>query len=192
MTAMKPDDLCKFLIQMMPLMDIAGRQNLGETVCRTTRLSSGDDLLEALIFEAMDKMEGLVLEGLKIQMASTGTNFTVAAADQRRQHEPVIENCMVHVVLIQVRDPKERYDAIGDPMIGLIEASLETKDGKVKMEVQGMHVAGIRFVNRNSSDGRCMMWSASLRQCKGPHHGGLRGDGCRCNCVRNLNRIFQQ
>jgi hypothetical protein len=55
-------------------------------------------------------------------------------------------------------------------MIGAMDASLEEtrKDGGgVKLEVQGMHVAGIRFVNRGSSsdDGsRCVMWSASLRR----------------------------
>uniref|UniRef100_A0A0A9CFA1 Uncharacterized protein n=1 Tax=Arundo donax TaxID=35708 RepID=A0A0A9CFA1_ARUDO len=45
-------------------------------------------------------------------------------------------------------------------------------------------------MNTKSSDGRSMMWSASLRQCKGPHNGG--GDGCRCSFVRNPNRVFRR
>ncbi|TVU10438.1 hypothetical protein EJB05_43967, partial [Eragrostis curvula] len=190
MTAMRADDLCKFLMKMMPLKDIAGRQNPGEPVRRPARLSSGDDLVDAIIVKAMGMMEGLIQEGLKIQMASTATDIAVAA-DERQRHEPVSKNCMVHVVLIQARDPKEWYRAIGDPMIGVIEASLERKDGKVKLEMQGMHVAGISSVKRKSSDGRCILWSASLRQCKGPHHGG-GGGGCRCYCVRNPDRVFQR
>ncbi|XP_062193238.1 uncharacterized protein LOC133896652 [Phragmites australis] len=188
MTTMRAEDLCKFLVQMIPLKDIAGRQNLGKPVRRTARLSSGDDLVEALIFKAMDKLEALVLEGLKIQMASTATDSATAAADRPR-HESFGKDCMVYMVLMQVRDPKENYGAIGDPMIGLIEASLERKDDKVKLEMQGPHVAGISFINRKSSDGRCLMWSASMRQCKGLHNGG---GGCRCNCVRNPNRVFQR
>ncbi|XP_062199871.1 uncharacterized protein LOC133902279 [Phragmites australis] len=195
MTAMRAEDLCKFLIQIMPLKDIAGQQNPGDPVRRTARLSSGDDLVEALIFKSMDKLEGLVLEGLKIQMASAATDSGTAPAPvaaDRQRHEAVSKDCLVHVVLMQVRDPKERYGAIGDLMIGLIEESLESKDGKVKLEVQGMHVAGISFVNRKLGVGRCMMWSASLRRCKGSHNGGGGGDCCRCNCVRNPNRVFQR
>lgn len=158
---------------------------------RTARLSTGDDLLEALVFEAMDRMEGLVQEGLKIQRATTDFTFTAAPADHRRRNDPVSKNGMVHVVLMQVRDPKKWYAAIGVPMIGIIEASLETEDGKVRLEMQGMHVAGISFVNgKSSGDTRCMMWSASLQQCKGPRHGS--DDGCRCNCIRNPNRVFRQ
>ncbi|OEL27141.1 hypothetical protein BAE44_0011837 [Dichanthelium oligosanthes] len=193
MAAMRAEDLCKFLIQMMPLKDITGEQNPGEPVRRTARLSSGDDLVEALVFTAMDKLESLVLVGLKIQMAAPATEPAAVAAD-RRDNEAVSKDCMVHVVLMQVRDPNERYGAIGDPMIGLIEASLERKDGAVKLEMQGLHVAGISFINRKPSDGRCMMWSASLRQCQGSHNGGggADGDGCRCTCVRNPNRFFQR
>ncbi|CAN6211315.1 unnamed protein product [Urochloa humidicola] len=196
MAAMRADDLCKFLVEMMPLKDITGQENPGEPVWRrAARLSSGDDLLEALVIRAMDKLESLVLEGLKIQMASPATEpSTVVAvgADRRKDDEKAVgKDCMVHVVLMQVRDPNERYGAIGDTMVGLIEASLERKDAAVRLEMQGLHVAGISFVNRKpSDDGRCVMWSASLRQCiKGPHGGG---DGCRCACVRNPDRVFQR
>ncbi|KAL6601575.1 hypothetical protein ACP70R_044795 [Stipagrostis hirtigluma subsp. patula] len=188
MTAMRADDLCKFLTQMMPLKDVTGRQNPGEPALRTTRPGSGDDLMEALLLKSMDKMEALVLEGLKIQMASTATATPTATAGQQRQ---VSKDRMVIVSLMQVRDPMESYGAIGDPMVGLIEASLERKDGKVKLATQGLHVAGISFVNRRkSSDDRCVMWSASLRKCEESRHGA--GDGCRCTCVRNPNRVFRR
>jgi hypothetical protein len=52
MTAMRPDDY------MIPLVDVAGQP----------RLSTGDDPVDALIFKAMDNVELLALEGLKIQM----------------------------------------------------------------------------------------------------------------------------
>ena len=200
MAAMRAEDLYKFLIKMMPLKDITGQQNPGEPVRRTATLSSGDDLLEALVLKAMDKLESLVLEGLKMQMSPPATEPATVAADadaDRRRDEAAGKDCMVHVVLVQVRDPSERYAAIGDPMIGLIEASLQRKDGAVKQEMQGQHAAGISFVNRKPRDGRCIsiMWSASLRQCRRSHDGGgggVDGDGCRCTCVRNPNRVFQR
>ncbi|KAF8759272.1 hypothetical protein HU200_010308 [Digitaria exilis] len=192
MAAMRAEDLCKFLIQMMSLKDITGQKNPGEPVRRTTKLSSGDDLLEALVFRALDRLESLVLEGLKIQMASPATEpATATAAGDRRRNEEVAKDCMVHVVLMQVRDPNEGYSSIGDPMIGLIEASLENKDGVVKLEMLGLHVAGISFISRKPRDGRCMLWSASLRQCRGSR-GAADGGGCRCTCVRNPNRVFKR
>ncbi|WVZ65848.1 hypothetical protein U9M48_015147 [Paspalum notatum var. saurae] len=191
MTAMRAEDLLKSLVQTMPLKDIAGRQNPGEPVRRTARLSSGDGLAEALVFKAMDKLESLALEGLKIQMASPETEpgaVAAAATADRRRDEAISKDCivLVHVVLMQARDPNEKYGAIGDPMIGLIETSLQRKDGAVKLEMQGLHVAGISFISRTPSDYRCMMWSAYLRQCKESH------DGCRCTCVRNPDRVFQR
>ena len=57
---------------------------------------------------------------------------------------------------MQARDPTERYAAVGDPMIGLIEASLNRKDATARLLVQGLHVAGIKFMDRNKpSNGRC-------------------------------------
>nr|CAB3454227.1 unnamed protein product [Digitaria exilis] len=192
MAAMRAEDLCKFLTQMMPLKDITGQKNPGEPARRMTNLSSGDDLVEALVFRAMDKLESLVLEGLKIQMASPATEpATTTAAGDRSRNEEVAKDCMVHVVLMQVRDPNEGYSSIGDPMIGLIEASLEKKDGVVKLEMLGLHVAGISFISRKPSDGRCMLWSASLRQCRGSR-AAADGGGCRCTCVRNPNRVFKR
>ena len=137
MAAMRAEDLYKFLIKMMPLKDITGQRKSGEPVRRTARLSSGDDLLEALVFEAMDELESLVLDGLKIQMSPPATEPAATVAADRRRDEAVGKGCMVHVVLVQVRDPSEWYAAIGDPMIGLIEASLQRKDGAVKQEMQG-------------------------------------------------------
>ncbi|KAK3132683.1 hypothetical protein QOZ80_6AG0526250 [Eleusine coracana subsp. coracana] len=176
MTAMRPDDLCKFLANMMPLKDIAGRQTPGgEPVRRPARLSSGKDLVEALVLKAMDRMEGLVMEGLMmIQMANTSSDSTgfnamcrnaeterrfnflkkwdsAVTGDRQQRHKPVDKDCIVCVILIQVRDPKQRYDAIGELMIGIIEASLEKIDDKVKVKIQGIHVAGIGFANRKSS-----------------------------------------
>lgn len=194
MAGMRAEDLCKFLTQMMPLEDITGQQNPGEPVRRPARLSSGDDLVEALVVRAMDKLESLVLEGLKIQMASPAAE---PAADRRRDDAAVGKDCMVHMVLMQARDPKERYGAIGDTMIGLIEASLQRKNGVVKLKIAGLHVAGISFICREPSDGACRMWSASLRQREGSHGGDGDGEGeapdngCRCTCVRNANRVFR-
>lgn len=195
MAAMRAEDLWKFLVQLMPLKDITGQKNPGEPVCRTARPISGVDLVEALVLDAMGKLEYLVLEGLKIQMASpaaatepcTATATATAVGDGRRD-KAVSKDCMVHVVLMQARDPKERYGAIGDPMIGLIEASLEMKDATtVRRRMLGLHVAGISSVMSRPSDGRCVLWSAYLRRC---NDGDGGGDGCRCICVRNPDRVL--
>jgi len=193
MAAMRADDLCKFLVQLMPLKDITGQKNPGEPLRRTARPISGDDLVEALVLDAMGKLEYLVLEGLKIQMASPATEPAAAAAvgDGRRDKAVARKDCMVHVVLMQARDPKERYGAIGDPMIGLIETSLEKKkDATARLRMLGLHVAGISLAIRTPSDGRrCVLWSAYLRRCNdGDGDGG--GDICRCICVRNPNRVL--
>lgn len=189
MAAIRAQDLCKFLVQLMPLKDITGQKNPGEPVRRTVRPIS-DDLVEALVLDAMGKMESLVLEGLKIQMASSpatepATATAAAAGDGRRDKAVVSKDCMVYVVLMQARDPKERYGAIGDPMIGLIEASLEKKDATVRQRMLGLHVAGISCVMRRPGDGRCILWSAY-------GDGGGGGDGCRCICVRNPDRVFNR
>ncbi|KAG8057740.1 hypothetical protein GUJ93_ZPchr0002g25070 [Zizania palustris] len=194
MTETRAEELCEFLARMMPIEDIAGRKNPGTVICRSARLNSGDDFLETLLFKAMDKMERLVLEGLKIQMTSTAADSATTNGDGDRRKEATAagsKDCMVYVVLIQVRDPKEGYVAIGDPMIGLMEAALESKDGKVKLEVQGVHVAGILFSTsrKRTIRGRAAMWSAFFRHCKGSHDGG--GDGCRCSHGRSPNRAFQ-
>uniref|UniRef100_A0A0E0M4H4 PMI1/PMIR1-2 C-terminal domain-containing protein n=1 Tax=Oryza punctata TaxID=4537 RepID=A0A0E0M4H4_ORYPU len=195
MTETSAEDLCKFLLKMMPIKDIAGRKNPGNVIRRSARLSSGDDFLEALLLMEMDKMEGLVQQGLKIHMASTADSASSTAAGDDGQRHQTTKDSMVSVVLIQVRDPEQGYAAIGDPMIGVMEASLEKKDGKVKLEMQGMHLAGILFgaSRKRMSNGRAMMWSACLGQCKGSHNGrGGAGDGCRCGYVRNTNRVFRR
>ncbi|KAL5201122.1 hypothetical protein ABZP36_035476 [Zizania latifolia] len=199
MTETRAEELCKFLARMMPIEDIAGKKNPGNVIRRSARLNSGDDFLETLLFKAMDKMEGLVLEGLKIQMASTAADSATADGDGDRRKEATVgsKDCMVYVVLIQVRDPKEGYAAIGDPMIMLMEAALERKGGKVKLEVQGVHVAGIlsSTSRKRTSHGRAVMWSAFFRHCMGSHGGGGGGDGngngCRCSHGRSPDRAFQ-
>ncbi|XP_052168695.1 uncharacterized protein LOC127785299 [Oryza glaberrima] len=199
MTETSAENLCKLLSKMMPIKDIAGRKNPGKVIRRSARLSSGDDFLEALLFMEMDKMEGLVQQGLKIRMASTADSASSTAAgddDGDRRHQAT-KDSMVSVILIQVRDPEQGYAAIGDPMIGVMEASLEKKDGRVKLEMQGMHVAGILFgaSSKGRSNGRAMMWSACLGQCKGSHNGrrgGGAGDVCQCGFVRNTNRVFRR
>ena len=188
MAAMGADNLCRYLIQSMPLKDIAGQDNPGEPVRRTTAgLSSGDDDDDDLVLRAMGKLESLVLEGLKIQIITE----PAAAVGRRRERDDEAVGkgcCRVHAVLMQARDPTERYAAVGDPMIGLIEASLEMKDATtVRRRMLGLHVAGISFVMSRPSDGRCVLWSAYLRRC---NDGDGGGDGCRCICVRNPDRVL--
>uniref|UniRef100_J3N027 Uncharacterized protein n=2 Tax=Oryza brachyantha TaxID=4533 RepID=J3N027_ORYBR len=196
MTETSAEDMCRFLAKTMPIKDIASRKHTGDVVRRSARLNSGDDFLEALLFKAMDKMEVLVQQGLKIQMtwtADSAASTSTGDGDRSPQATAATKDCMVCVVVIQVRDPTEGYAAIGDPMIGLMEATLEKRDGKVKLEMQGMHVAGILLVGasrKRTGNGRAMIWSTFLRQCVGSPNGG--GGGCRCSYVRNPDRVFRR
>jgi hypothetical protein len=133
MAAMGADNLCRYLIQSMPLKDIAGRNNPGEPVRRTTAgLSSGNDD-DGLVLKGVAKLESLVLEGLKIQIQIITEQPATAAVDRRLERDEAVGKgcCRVHAVLMQARDPTERYAAVGDPIIGLIEASLERKDASM-------------------------------------------------------------
>uniref|UniRef100_A0A0D9XGP4 Uncharacterized protein n=2 Tax=Leersia perrieri TaxID=77586 RepID=A0A0D9XGP4_9ORYZ len=193
MTETSADDLCKFLSKMMPIKDIAGRKNhhhhpnAGNVIRKSARLNSGDDFIKALLFKAMDhKMGILIQQGLKIQMASmSDSNSSMVAGSGEEKRQPATspasrKDCMVYVVLIQVRDPDQGYASIGDPMIGLMEAVMEKKDGKVKLEMQGMHVAGIIFGgSRKTASNVCrgMIWSTAF---------------CHCSYARNPNRVFKR
>lgn len=179
---------------MMPMKDIAANRHAGpgaESVRKPARLGSGGDFLEAVLFSAMDRMEGLALQGLKIQMKSTATQAMAAAAADvaDRKRDETDDGMVVQVVLMQARDPERGYEAIGDPMVGVLEASLgRRKDGKVKVEVLGLHVAGINFACGDNC--RALMWSASLKECRGSRRAGTGGG--QPNCVRNPDLAFQR
>ncbi|XP_072968098.1 uncharacterized protein [Typha angustifolia] len=179
MMSMKMEDLCKCLMESMPMRDITG-QRRDEITGKPVLQGSEDGFMEAILLAAMEKMEGLVLEGLRIQMGSSrqGNN----GIEKRGREKETTDDCVVVVVLIQVRDPKEDFGATGELMIGIIEASAADMEG-TRFNIRGVHVAGLSFT-RKRIDGKDFLWSASLQGCRGSH------TSCCWQYVRNPDRVF--
>lgn len=184
---MKMEDLCRCLMESMPMRDITGVR-ASEIAGRTGLPRCEDNYTEAILLNAMDKMEGLVLEGLRIQMSSSRcksdflTRRSKGASSTTTTTTAATDECVVVVVLIQVRDPKEGHGAIGELMIGLIEAKILDVEGK-RFSVSGVHVAGLSFT-RKRIDGRDILWSTSLQSCRGTE------SNCCWKYVRNPDRVF--
>ncbi|OAY68199.1 hypothetical protein ACMD2_23210 [Ananas comosus] len=182
MVSMKMEDLCRCLMESMPMRDITGIR-ASEIASRTGLPSCEDNYTEAILLNAMDKMEGLVLEGLRIQMSSSRCESDfLARRSKEASSTTTTDECVVVVVLIQVRDPKEGHGGIGELMIGLIEAKILDVEGK-RFSVSGVHVAGLSFTRRRI-DGRDFLWSASLQSCRGTE------SNCCWKYVRNPDRVF--
>lgn len=189
MTTMKIADLCKCLMSLMPMANITGLKSTGPAIQPFHPETDLDFLIEAILFDSVKKFKELVLEGLKIQlMGVTGRaeNYTEAIAvagmdlEARASRSTDRSDCIVLVVLIQVRDPKEEFGSVGELMIGLIEAQLG-ENGTLQFSIQGVHLAGLNLT-RNKIAGRDFLWSASLKCCGG-------SDGLEV-ITRNPDRLF--
>ncbi|XP_078178913.1 uncharacterized protein LOC144573099 [Carex rostrata] len=174
MTTMKIADLCQCLMSLMPMANITGLKSTAPAIQPFHPETDLDFLIEAILFDSVKKFKELVLEGLKIQlMGVTGRaeNYTEAIAvastdlEARASRSTDRSDCIVLVVLIQVRDPKEEFGSVGELMIGLIEAQLG-ENGTLQFSIQGVHVAGLNLA-RNKIAGRDFLWSASLKCCGG-------------------------
>ncbi|RWV95293.1 hypothetical protein GW17_00042087 [Ensete ventricosum] len=171
MASLKRGELCECLHESMPMSNLSGR-HAGEIKGKRVVSGSEEHFVEAVLLGSVEKMEGLALEGLRIQMGGGGR---AAAEVAEKKAEAGSKERMVLVMLVQVRDPRENYEAVGEAMIGLIEASAAGEEGSSRLDVQGLHVAGMKSVQA-----RDLIWSTSLRGCK----------GCCLQYVRNPDRFF--
>ncbi|KAG6488471.1 hypothetical protein ZIOFF_049714 [Zingiber officinale] len=183
MASCKREEVCKYLEESMPLQDVSPHRS-GEIRGKKVAEGSEDDFMEALLLSAIDKMESLAVEGLRIQMGTGGGGNEVAEEENPEKAAMANEDRVVLVVLIQIRDPKESYEAVGELMIGLIESDAGEAAAGKKLELQGIHIAGMKCTTAAVADGRDYIWSTSIKGCKGLHK------SCCLHLVRNPNRFF--
>lgn len=159
MASMRMEDLLGSLFESMSMTNISGCKT-GECRGKSVLEGSEDGFVEAILLDAMEKMEGLVLEGLRIQMESSSKAINI----KERKGKVRSRHCLVLLMLIQVRDPMEGNGAVGEFMIGLIEASAAEVSAR-RFHIHGVHIAGIKRMRR--TNGKDFIWSASAERCKG-------------------------
>lgn len=183
MASCKREEVCKYLEESMSLQDVSPHRS-GEIRGKKVAEGSEDDFMEALLLSAIDKLESLAMEGLRIQMGN-GASGNEVAEENTDKGAIANKNHVVLVVLIQIRDPKESYEAVGEPMIGLLESAAEEVAAGKRLELQGIHVAGMKCTTA-AADVRDYIWSTSLKGCKELHKSYC------VHLVRNPNRFFAQ
>lgn len=160
---MEIEDLYDCLVESMSMDDLSG-SDISKMQKRIVTQGSEDGFMEAIVLAEIEKIEGLVTEGLKIQMSSTRRR----AKATRKYKKEWKKGCAVLVMLVQVRDPEEHYESVGELMIALVEVSAAEKGERV-YQAEGVHVAGIKHAKMTNSE-EYYMWHASIEG---------------CNCVRN-------
>ncbi|CAL9052305.1 unnamed protein product [Musa banksii] len=178
MASLRRGDLWKCLHESMSMSNLSGHQQ-GQIKGKKVIMGSEDHFVEAVLLDSMENMEGLALEGLRIQMGTSGGRAGEVA--EKKGEAATRKDGMVLVMMIQMRDPKENYEAVGEPMIGFIEAAAV---GSRRFDVQGVQVAGMKPSMRAGCDGRGFIWSASLRGCE------RSSSGCCLQYVRHPNRFL--
>ncbi|URD99674.1 hypothetical protein MUK42_28832 [Musa troglodytarum] len=167
MASLRRGDLWKCLHESMSMSNLSGHEQ-AQIKGKKVIMGSEDHFVEAALLDSMEYMEGLALEGLRIQMGTSGGRAGEVAEKGKAATR---KDGMVLVMMIQMRDPKENYEAVGEPMIGFIEAAAAA--GSRRFDVQGVQVAGMKSSTRAGSDGRDFIWSASLTGCE------RTSSGCR-------------
>ncbi|RZC71100.1 hypothetical protein C5167_034275 [Papaver somniferum] len=128
MASMGASRMSCWLLESMPMGEFEC-ENLTEKVSRGFE----KNLMESILRSSIKKMEVLALEGLSIMMGAKGKPAKEKTAEMGKE-------CVIIAVLIQMRDPEERYKSFGDVMIGLVEVSVAEESG---FYIEGVHVAGI-------------------------------------------------
>ncbi|CAL9088035.1 unnamed protein product [Musa textilis] len=180
MASLRRGDLWKCLHESMSMSNLSGHEQ-GQIKGKKVIMGSEDHFVEAALLDSMEYMEGLALEGLRIQMGTSGGRAGEVAEKGKAATR---KDGMVLVMMIQMRDPKENYEAVGEPMIGFIEAAAAAAAGSRRFDVQGVQVAGMKSSTRAGSDGRDFIWSASLTGCE------RTSSGCRLQYARHPNRFL--
>ncbi|XP_020265861.1 uncharacterized protein LOC109841335 [Asparagus officinalis] len=158
MASMGMEDLYDCLTESMPMGDLR-HSDLSKMQKRIVTQGSEDGFVEAVLLGATEELEVLAMEGLRIQMSSTRKGSVNMRNNERaRNKEPV-----VLAMLVQVRDPEERYESVGELMIALVEVS-DVEKGERKYHSEGVHVAGIKCVTVTNGE-EYYMWSASAEGC---------------------------
>uniref|UniRef100_A0A803MPM0 PMI1/PMIR1-2 C-terminal domain-containing protein n=1 Tax=Chenopodium quinoa TaxID=63459 RepID=A0A803MPM0_CHEQI len=165
MAAMGKENLMTWLLNSMPMTDISikNTQRLTLNQCNTP-----NDVLEAILLEAIEKLGRLVIEGLHIQK---GVKEVVKQQQDitRRRSENGVERIGDHgegnvviimAMLIQARDPHKGYEAVNEMMIGFVEAVVKRAedDEESGFIIKGVHVAGLVARKRNGEAIHNCLW----------------------------------
>ncbi|XP_059636128.1 protein PLASTID MOVEMENT IMPAIRED 1 [Cornus florida] len=129
--------------------------------------------VDEILAYSMQKIEAMSVEALKIQaeMSEEDAPFDVSPLDKKDKNRPLAsavpledwiknhsdvtsdnESITISVV-VQLRDPLRQYEAVGGPMIALIQASCidiksDKYDEEKKFKVASMHVGGLKVTTR--------------------------------------------
>ncbi|KAG6503652.1 protein PLASTID MOVEMENT IMPAIRED 1-like [Zingiber officinale] len=126
---------------------------------RKERASSEEAMtLDEVLFVALHKMEAMAVDALKIQADMSDEEAPMEAPPSDNtlnlvlKHEDCCMNCSraTIVVVIQLRAPLRGYEAVGAPMIAMVQAMAEDQLGEVAEEersfkLESVHVGGLKL-----------------------------------------------
>ncbi|KAK9275256.1 hypothetical protein L1049_022518 [Liquidambar formosana] len=163
MALMGRDNLIHWLLESMPMYDISSKKI--NVQCKTS--CSEEGFLEAIFLSAIEKLESQVIEALQIQMS--GKETVKNRKTWKERDDGRAEECVIQVMLVQVRDPENGYEAVGEIMIAFIEAFVADME-ESRFFIKGVHVAGIS--TGRDEDGRGeFLWCVSSKSCEGSYSG---------------------
>ncbi|XP_074267676.1 uncharacterized protein LOC141591200 [Silene latifolia] len=166
MADMGKEKLMSWLLESMPMTDISTTNITGRSHVNSN--TTPNNVLEAILTNAIDKLHDLVIEGLQIQMGTKEVvkwqqEAMVQAKEeaQKEVKDGANEGSIISVVLIQARDPKIGYQPVNEMMIGLIEARNAEKDEEAGFSIQGVYVAGLVARRTNGEVIHNCLWCVS-------------------------------
>lgn len=167
MAAMGKENLVSWLLKSMPMTDISIKNTHKLTInpCNTP-----NDLLEAILLDALKKVRNLVIEGLHIQKGDKEVVKQRQQIARRRSKngERKLDDqakgdaVLIMAMLIQPRDPQKGYEPVNEMMIGFVEAAKNAQDDEQSgFVIKGVHVAGLVARKRNGQAIHNCLWYLS-------------------------------
>ncbi|XP_040384385.1 protein PLASTID MOVEMENT IMPAIRED 1-like [Oryza brachyantha] len=141
--------------------------------------SDDPETLEEVIAFSLQKLEAMAVDALMIQaeMADEDAPFEVApaAGDATTVFDSLVspdewseshssDGRVTLLAAIQLRDPSRRYEAVGAPMVAVVQsARLLGAAGGGKFKVRSLHVGGVQLRGPAGAGGRAS-WSAERQK----------------------------
>ncbi|TKV95189.1 hypothetical protein SEVIR_9G345600v4 [Setaria viridis] len=145
--------------------------------------SAGDDpeTLEEVLAFSLQKLEAMAVDALAVQaeMADEDAPFEVAAAagdasvfdalvpSDEWSESGGSDGRVTLVVAIQVRDPSRRYEAVGAPMVAVVQSARllgAAGHGAGRFKVRSLHVGGVQMRCAPSGAGGSASWGAERQK----------------------------
>lgn len=128
--------------------------------------------LEEILPFSVQKIEAMVVEALKIQADLTDEEapfdmsplrgnkdprqlITSANSLEEQAKERLAGEAVTVMVVVQARDPLRRYEAVGGPVLALIQANQAQSEGEEvekRFKVKSLHVGGLRMQKGGDSE----------------------------------------